>query len=74
MSGYSTLKIVRSTTASALTVEQWQRVWELAAPVIVAAGRFLDVEQEGNPKLTLDAHFQLLKAVTSYRHAGAMEE
>jgi hypothetical protein len=70
MSGYSTFNIVRNTTASALTVEDWERVWALAGPVIVAAGRFLDVEQEGNPKLTLDAHFQLLKAVTNYRHGA----
>jgi hypothetical protein len=71
MSCYSTAKIVHATTASALTVEQWERVWELAAPVIVAAGRFLDVEQEANPKLTEDAHFQLLRAVTDYRRAAA---
>jgi hypothetical protein len=70
VSCYSTAQIVRSTTASAMTVEQWERVWALAAPVIVAAGRFLDVEQEANPKLTLDAHFQLLKAVTEYRHGA----
>ena len=31
MSSYSTFSIVRNTTASALTAEDWERVWALAA-------------------------------------------
>lgn len=68
---YSTHKIVQATTASAMSAEQWRRAWELAAPVVVAAGRFIEVEKEGIRELTEDAHFQLLRALTDYVTASA---
>ncbi len=63
---YSTAKIVQVTTADAMTADEWRHAWELAAPVVVAAGRFLDAEEEGDPLLLKDAHFQLLAALTEY--------
>lgn len=63
---YSTAKIVRVTTADGMTAEDWKRAWELAAPVMVAAGRFLDAEADGTPALIEDAHMQLLGAMTQY--------
>ena len=45
----------------------WERAWKMAAPVIVAAGRFLDAEASGIGGLIEDAHFQLLGAVTQYK-------
>jgi hypothetical protein len=67
---YYTGKIVRATTASALSGEEWRRAWELAAPVVVAAGRFLEAEKDGTPAVIEDAHFQLLAAVTQYVVSG----
>jgi hypothetical protein len=69
MSDYSTLRIVEATTASAMSAEEWKRAWELAAPVVVAAGRYVTAEREGNVALTEDSHFQLLRALTDYRAA-----
>jgi hypothetical protein len=63
---YSTAKIVRVTTADAMSAEQWKRAWELAAPVVVAAGRYLDAQADGTAALIEDAHLQLLGAVTQY--------
>jgi hypothetical protein len=67
VSNYSTYIQVVRTTASAMTVEQWEQAWKLAAPVVVAAGRFLDAQADGTPALIEDAHLQLLRAVTDYR-------
>lgn len=44
----------------------WPQTWEVAK----AAARFVDVEPEGIPALTEDAHFGLLRAVTSWRAAA----
>lgn len=65
---YSAAKIVRVTTANAMTAEDWRGAWELAAPVVVATGRFLDALVNGDPELVQDAHFQLLGAMTQYAY------
>ena len=62
---YSCFKIVASTAASADI--DWEAAWKAAAPVVVAAGRLLDAEAEGNKDLIEDAHFQLLRAVCDYK-------
>ena len=48
----------------------YKAAWEAAAKVVVAAGRFIEAEQEGNAALIEDAHFGLLKALTDYRTGG----
>lgn len=63
-------QIVQATTASAMTADEWKNAWMLAAPVVVAAGRYLDAEAEGNAALIEDAHFQLLRAMTDYKAAA----
>jgi hypothetical protein len=67
---YYTGKIVRATTASGLSADEWRQAWLSAAPVIVAAGRFLEAEKDGTPAVVEDAHFQLLAAVTQYVACG----
>lgn len=48
----------------------YRAAWEAAAKVVVAAGRFIEAEREGNAALIEDAHFGLLAALADYR-AGA---
>lgn len=62
---------VQATTASDLTAEQWRQAWMLAAPVVVAANRFVEAEKDGTPALIDDAHFQLLGALTDYKARAA---
>ena len=57
-----------SNTASADV--DWKAAWEAAAAVVVAAGRFVLAEREGNRDLIEDAHFGLLKALADYRAGG----
>ena len=59
---------VPSHTASADV--DYKVAWEAAAKVVVAAGRFVEAEREGNAALIEDAHFGLLAALADYR-AGA---
>jgi hypothetical protein len=61
---------VASTTAPAMTAEQWRTAWMLSEPVVRAARRFLAAEREGNYALVEDAHFQLLRAMTDYDEAA----
>jgi hypothetical protein len=61
---------VQATTASDLDAEGWKRAWMLAAPVVVAANRFIEAETEGNKALIEHAHFQLLRALTDYKAAA----
>jgi hypothetical protein len=67
---YYTGKIVRATTASALSGEEWRQAWLLAAPVVVAAGRYLEAEKDGTPAVVKDAYSRLLAAVTQYVACG----
>ena len=61
------IEVRPATTASALTADEWKRAWALAAPVVVAASRFVEAEADGSPALIEDAHFQLLRALTDYK-------
>lgn len=45
----------------------YRAAWEAAALVVVAAGRFIEAEREGNRDLIEDAHFGLLRALAEYR-------
>jgi hypothetical protein len=60
---------VQATTASDLTADQWRAVWMLAAPVVVAANRFVEAEKDGTSALIEAAHFQLLLALLEYKAA-----
>ena len=62
------LPVVLPNTASADV--DWKAAWEAAVKVVVAAGRFVDAEKDGNRDLIEDAHFGLLQALADYR-AGA---
>jgi hypothetical protein len=54
-----------SNTASADV--DWKAAWEAAAKVVVAVGRFLEAEKEGNSALIEDAHFGLLRTMADYK-------
>lgn len=72
--GVSVYRHVQATTASDLTAEQWRAAWMLAAPVVVAANRYVEAENDGTPGLIEDAHFQLLRALTDYKAAAGGSE
>ena len=57
-----------SNTASADV--DYRAAWEASVKVVVAAGRFIEAEREGNAALIEDAHFGLLKALADYRAGG----
>ena len=45
----------------------YRAAWEASVKVVVAAGRFVEAEREGDSALIEDAHFGLLKALADYR-------